>query len=431
MDVSDMPDLGTLQEEHMLMQDADSIFYPPDEDEHESPRALSTKHRISVSDLWSHTETSTLGADEDSVLSCELPVSSPVTSATPRLSLHSLFEAQSQPEPALAEEVALDLRTVFPEDDSQVLRWHPNRSLLALVQLAHAGADKRFSRRRLRQKRFSAVLVLHSMFTKTYKPGRLPSSLRTAGRDTYRRVMSVVTGASIRTTAKATDAAWTELSLGHRNAWADMTRILSSPMGRDLSAKLRITTIHGPTRTFTDKMEAVRDATTHINLTGYGFSMCFNTDFGQKNVETVKLVQSGLRGAELRTALTKLPEYADYFDRFYEHFQKLGQELGVPLVACGMEHSENGDHPARIHLHCYAGIDVRGGIYGRAPQEITVPRSCLTFEGLRPSVGVTTSARKRNVAIHTAVVQSYYYVAGPKLGCLFSRGVAVLFKVDA
>ena len=53
------------------------------------------------------------------------------------------------------------------------------------------------------------------------------------------------------------------------------------------------------------------------------------------------------------------------------------------------------------------------------------------FEGLRPRVGVTTSARKRNVVIHTAVVQSYYYVAGPKLGCLFSRGVAVLFKVES
>lgn len=426
-----MDDLGNLQEAHMLMQDADSILYPPNDDGRGSPPVPSSKHRISVSDLWSPPVTSTSRADEDGVVLPEKPVGAHVTCTTPRVSLHSLFEAQSQLEPAPAEEVAVDLRTVFPQDEGQVLHWHPNRSLMALVQLAHAVADKRFTRRRLRRKRFSAVSVLRSMFTKTYKPGRLSAASRTAGRDTYRRVMSVVTGASIRTTAKATDAAWAKLSMAHKNAWADLTRILSSPMGSDLSAKLRITALHGPTRTLTDRVEAVRDAPTSTNLTGYGFSMCFNTDFGQKNVDTVRLVQSGLRGADLRTALTKLPEYKDYFDRFYDHFQKVGQELGVPLVACGMEHSENGDHPARIHLHCFAGIDVRGGLYGRAPREITVPRSSLTFEGLRPNVGVTTSSRKRNVVIHTAVVQCYYYVAGPKLGCLFSRGVASLFKVES
>ena len=48
MDVSDMPDLGALQETHMLMQDADSILYPPEDDQLESPPATSTQHRISV-----------------------------------------------------------------------------------------------------------------------------------------------------------------------------------------------------------------------------------------------------------------------------------------------------------------------------------------------------------------------------------------------
>ena len=426
-----MPDLAALQDAHMLMQDADSILYPPDDNEVESTPATATKRRISVSDLWSQTATPSLPSDEGSEVAHAFPDPSSQMSIAPRLRPDCLLEAEPHPEPAPAEKVSLDLRSVFPADPSQVLHWHPNRCLLALVQVAQSRAEKRFPLRRVRKKRFSAVLVLKSMSSKTYKPARNSARWRTAGRDTYRRVMAVVAGASIRATAKATDTAWTQLSLAHKNAWADMARILASRMGADLSVNLSLSNSDGPTRTLTDRKEAAEKATKNVQFTGYGLSMCFNTDFGQKNVETVKLVQSGLRGPELRMALVKLPEYEEFFDRFYAHFEKVGRELGVPLVACGMEHSENGDHLARIHLHCFAGIDVRGGIYGRAPEEVTVPKSCLMFEGLRPSVGVTTSSRKRNAVIHTAVVQSYYYVAGPKFECLFSRGVAVLFKVHS
>ena len=307
MDVSDMPDLGALEDAQMLMQDADSILYPPEDNEVDSTPATATKRRISVSDLWSQTATPSLLSDDGSGVALALPDPSSQMSIAPRLRLDCLFEAESHPEPAPAEKVSLDLRTVFPEDPSQVLHWHPNRSLLALVQVAQARAEKRFPPRRVGRKRFSAVLVLKSMSSKTYKPARLSAPLRTAGRDAYRRVMAVVTGSSIRAIAKPTASAWSQLSLAHKNAWADMARILASRMGADLSVNLSLTNSDGPTRTLTDRKEAAEKATKNVQFTGYGLSMCFNTDFGQKNVETVKLVQSGLRGPELRMALVKLP----------------------------------------------------------------------------------------------------------------------------
>ena len=93
-----------------------------------------------------------------------------------------------------------------------------------------------------------------------------------------------------------------------------------------------------------------------------------------------------------------------------------------------MEHSENGNHPARVHLHVYMGIDVRGGVFGWVPKEIRVPVEALVFEGLKAKVHPTGAARKRPAAIVVNVVSAYYYVVGPKLGCLFKRGNAQLYK---
>ena len=431
MDVADMLELADSHEAHMFMQDEDSILYPFEDLHTISEPANVRNRRINVAELWSSADPSASSAASDRGGGVVLPECTPVTAGTSSLGLHSVFDVEDQIETAPTDQVTLDLGTVFPADRTQVLKWHPNRSLQALVELVHASVVSCSSRRRLRKKQFNGFLVLSSMKTKTYKTAKASAALRTAGRDLYRRVMSVVTGQSIRQTAKDTDVPWTQLSVAHKNAWGEMARVLSSPKCATLAVNLGITTATGPRRTHSSKQQAVRDALVDTQLTGYGFSLCFNTNFGQKNVETVKLVQSGLRNGELRTALTKLPEYKNFFDRFFGHFQKLGEDIGAPLVACGMEHSENGDHPARIHMHCFLGIDVRGGLHGRTQQEIMVTKSKFNFEGLRPNIRIATVSRKRNVIIHTAVVQAYYYVAGPKLGCLFNRGVAVLFQVDS
>lgn len=183
-----------------------------------------------------------------------------------------------------------------------------------------------------------------------------------------------------------------------------------------------------PRKSHQAREDSVNEQTSSKFALGYGVALCFNLDFGQDDVDVLKLLQEGLQQDELRQSLRELPAYSDFFARFWCHFEDLGPKLKLPLVACSMEHSENGDHPARVHLHAYMGIDVRGGIYGKAPQEVKVRLDALTFEGWKPHVHVTTSARKRGAMIVVNVVSAYYYVAGPKLGCLFKRCNGQLFK---
>ena len=77
MDVSDVPDMAALQDAHMLMQDVDSILFPPDDNEVESTPAIASKGRISVSALWSQTATPSLPSDEGSEVAHAVPDLSP------------------------------------------------------------------------------------------------------------------------------------------------------------------------------------------------------------------------------------------------------------------------------------------------------------------------------------------------------------------
>ena len=426
---ADMVDLPSLPDEHMVEQESDLILYGPEDDRDVSPPPTRVTSRIHVRDLWSPKHAAGSGLHDELDGGATSPERAPANFVTPRMSLLSVFDAAVAEEVQPVAAVSVALSTVFPDDRSQVLDWHPNRTLLAIVQLVFASVKKISAPRRGRTKKFRPVLVLAAMKGKRYQPGNCSAAQRTAGRDTFRRVIAAVTGSSVRTTAKATDAAWLRLSTSHRNAWAEMTRILSTPEISELpDVKLLTASPAGSVKTLQEKQETCRDEVGHFQVTGYGVSLCFNTDFGQGNVETIRLVQNGLRGSALRTALAQLGAYQEFFDRFYHHFQARGRELGLPLVTCAMEHSMKGDHPARVHLHCFMGVDIRGGIFGKAVQEVTICKERLAFEGLRPTIGVTSVGRKRNVVIHTAVVQSYYYVAGPKIGKLLCRGVAVLFQ---
>ena len=76
-------------------------------------------------------------------------------------------------------------------------------------------------------------------------------------------------------------------------------------------------------------------------VSGYGVSLCFNTDLGQDDMNVIRLVQDGLSGDALRAALKQVRCYAPFFDRCWKHFQRVGLEYGFPLSACGLEQSEH------------------------------------------------------------------------------------------
>ena len=76
----------------------------------------------------------------------------------------------------------------------------------------------------------------------------------------------------------------------------------------------------------------------------------------------------------------------------------------------------NAQHPARVHLHTYAGVDIRGGhLLMGAPLARPVSLTGLTFAGCdAPKVRFTTIRRPSPSTILNGVSTGMYYVAGAK-----------------
>ena len=103
-------------------------------------------------------------------------------------------------------------------------------------------------------------------------------------------------------------------------------------------------------------------------------------------------------------------------------------ENGFPLVACGLEQSEHGSHPARVHAHVYLRMEVRGSFFANNAAHGQIRASQLEWEGLKPHIRPTTVVRRSHGNIHKAVIQGYYYVTGPKKSQLMARGSAELYR---
>ena len=146
-------------------------------------------------------------------------------------------------------------------------------------------------------------------------------------------------------------------------------------------------------------------------------------------MEVIRILQTGLVGQELRTALAEVACYSKFIDACWAYFEPLGKEIGLPLVACGMAHSENGSHPARVHVHVFMGMEVRGSFFDNNQALISFPEADLIWNGLKPGwTRPTLVSRKTHTQIHKAILQAYYYVAGPKKTQMLLRCSAQVHK---
>ena len=162
---------------------------------------------------------------------------------------------------------------------------------------------------------------------------------------------------------------------------------------------------------------------------GYGVSLCFNTSLGQDDVQVIRVLQSGRSGQELRRALAELACYSKFIDACWAFFELLGKENGFPLVACGLEHSANASHPARVHVHVYMGMEVRGTFFVNNAAMGSIEVDKLIWDGLKPGfVNSTLVSRRTHSQILKAVTQAYYYVAGPKNTQMLLRCSAKIHK---
>jgi hypothetical protein len=142
----------------------------------------------------------------------------------------------------------------------------------------------------------------------------------------------------------------------------------------------------------------------------------YNTGLGLQDPDILQWVQQGLRGSALADKLKNHDLIKNAFNRFVSFHKDRADKHGFKTWAVGLEHSMNAKHPARVHLHTYAGVDIRGGhILMGVPLARPVSKSGLTFPGCEaPIVKFTIIRRPSATTILNGVSTGMYYVAGAK-----------------
>ena len=148
----------------------------------------------------------------------------------------------------------------------------------------------------------------------------------------------------------------------------------------------------------------------------YGWLATYNTDLGLQDPDILQWVQQGLRGSDLAAKLKEHDLIKKAFTRFVSFHKDRAEQHAFKTWAVALEHSMNAKHPARVHLHTYAGVDIRGGhLLMGAPLARPVSLTGLTFAGCdAPKVRPTTIRRPSPSTILNGVSTGMYYVAGAK-----------------
>jgi len=148
----------------------------------------------------------------------------------------------------------------------------------------------------------------------------------------------------------------------------------------------------------------------------HGYLATYNTSLGLHDPQVLEWVQQGLRGRELGEKLKNHELHKAAFRRFVTFQKDVADKHHFRAWAVALEHSTNGDHPARVHLHVYAGVDIRGGhLMMGNPKTRPVCKDSLEWTGCAPPwVRFTTIRRPSPSTIIQGVSSGMYYVAGAK-----------------
>ena len=347
-------------------------------------------------------------------------------------SLAGLFEDAQVVAPPEAESAApavLSMQDVFPSPREEIVSWHPNRVLMSVCQLLYARMSQQYTYTKSKVKRSPRPYDVLRAWVRDgeVQPGAKNGLARKNGRDAYRRVVAAVTGQTAREVSAKTSARWQATSSGQIDSWAQMAALFAhddvQPFVHDLVNH------EGRTRKcMKNRQEAVKGADANYVVHGYGVSLCYNTMLGQNDPQVIKLMQTGVNGEALRKAMGDMPLYREALADAWDYFVGLGRSCGLPVVAVGIEHSEHGDQPGRVHFHVNMNIDVRGGILTKSPKEVAVSKSVFEWQGLTPHIRAVQVRRTTSSAITAAVTQAYYYVAGPKSSSILKRCSLELFE---
>ena len=321
----------------------------------------------------------------------------------------------------------------LPLDAAEVQEWHPNRILAAVVQFVASRVDESNTstcRRRQRTKDFVPLVTVRAW---ARRPEVAPAAgagsweQRSCGKRFFIKVMRIACGQSQRAVQARAAVMWKQLSHEDMFQWAQLVRIvkhrLVAPHIQELSEnhRTRPDVPQGPPRQ--KQPRTVKGDTEEVSQkSGYGFVGTYNTSLGQDDPEVIKIVQSGATGPILRAEMRRLAVYVDAFESLWLFATTLANKYHFATVNVTLEHSEHGDHHARVHFHFFIGIDLSGGMgFVQTPTLRTIPYHEFQWQGIRPHISPTITNRKSWGAIYQAVATGAYYVAGPKTSVIMKR----------
>ena len=434
MDLLDGPCLWNVTEDCMNVDDSEDellpSIHPMSPVEHADAVCPG---RISLASLWPGASVTSHAETDDISISHAASASASLAQGVDQfvVPLQSDFHLPTSSVVSPPRNISLDV--VFPNAREQILTWHPNRVFFAIIYVLHQRlSPSHCARRRVRGKQSDTMHTLKNwMATRDFRAsGKFPARHRGAGRDMYRRIVSGLTGNTIRAVVKATGSLWEELGIDSKNSWGQLAALVKRREVENCARDLLLSKSDHEHRIRPAGLVPVQqEEPKKKECRGYGVSLCFNTSLGQDDVEVIRILQTGLVGQELRTALAEVACYSKFIDACWAYFEPLGKEIGLPLVACGMEHSENGSHPARVHVHVFMGMEVRGSFFDNNQAMISFPEADLIWNGLKPGwTRPTLVSRKTHTQIHKAILQAYYYVAGPKKTQMLLRCSAQVHK---
>ena len=146
-----------------------------------------------------------------------------------------------------------------------------------------------------------------------------------------------------------------------------------------------------------------------------GLSATYNTDLGLCDSSVMSWVQESPSSQELIMKMQSHELHTRHFQKFWEYWSTLAEELGWKTAGACLELSENAERPGRVHLHGFMGTDIRGGHASMTNiVRAAVPLRRLTFAGRRPHVKACKPRRPHTTTIFDVIVLGHYYVVAQK-----------------
>jgi len=306
--------------------------------------------------------------------------------------------------------------------------WHPNKIFVAVVEFAGPrwsviiNQHTKVVGKTMNVKKYLLELQANPLMVCAFP---LKAASRLKGFRCMIKWVSRFSSVANRLISLKMNKVWRSLEDDIKGRWVLLDQVLAIPRVMRLFPEFRKT--HTILGAGVQESNDADDTGSAVGLVCWGYLATYNTKIGLHDPQVISWVNEGIKGDELCQLLREHSLYRQCFNRFVAFQKHLAAKMGFRSVAIAMEHSSHASNPARVHLHAYAGVDIRGGVdFMGMIRPSPLKQADLIWEGgAVPFVKMTLVRRARPAAIFHAVATGVYYVVGGKSGNMFNESSLV------